>query len=226
MSALGASGRSSTTSSNSADAALGAPSESECTPPVLDLAADGCGTEQSSRALRGVPHYVARVDSSAELLAAADSRAGVEYRPARAKAPTYDPSSPDASETRMALRDLIARVEIGGDGGAFVLVGGGPPEPLPTGLDDPEGRDPTSIQEPAATNQSRSTSAPRALPGARPLGQRPGSRICMVGATLRLADSLGAVSAGFEPTRSPLAVRKADPIGNASCRRATRASGA
>ena len=51
------------------------------------------------------------------------------------------PTLPDVSEIRRALLDVIVRIEIGagGDGDVRLLIGDGPMEPLPPGLEDLEG---------------------------------------------------------------------------------------
>ena len=96
---------------------------------------------------------------------------------------------PDVSEIRLALMELIVRIEIGGDGEMSLLIGDGPMEPLPPGLEDLDGGGPLT-SESTASPVSRSTPASHYPPGARPLGRRPGSRICVVGAP------------GFEPATS------------------------
>jgi site-specific DNA recombinase len=93
----------------------------------------------------------------------------------------------DLSEVREALRGIIVRVEIGGDGGSFVLVGDGPLEPLPGGEDLLRAMGEESSAAQASRSESRGAID---VPGAEPCGHRPESRLCVVGAT------------GFEPATS------------------------
>ena len=103
---------------------------------------------------------------------------------------------PDLDEVRAALKGVIVRIEIGGDGGAFMLVGDGPLEPLPGGGNLSSENFGGS---PARDSRSRPALGAGDVPGAGPCGHRPGSRPSMVGAT------------GFEPARSPPDVVRSGP---------------
>ena len=97
----------------------------------------------------------------------------------------------DLSAVRSALADVIIRIEIGGDGTALMHLCDGPLEPLPPGLGDTAGSAHDGGGDPEAASTSRLTSGSRDVPRAGPFGHRPGSRLCVVGAT------------GFEPGRAP-----------------------
>lgn len=103
---------------------------------------------------------------------------------------------PDFNEVRAALRNAITRVEISGDGGAFMLGGSGPLEPLPGAGD-------LSLENfggsPASDSRSRPAIGARDVPGAGPCGHRPVSRLWMVG------------PAGFDPARSPPELARGGP---------------
>ena len=89
----------------------------------------------------------------------------------------------DLSAVRAALAEVIIRIEISGDGTALMHLCDGPLEPLPPGLGDTAGsaRDGGGASEAASTN--RPTSGSRDVPRAGPFGHRPGSRLCVVGAS-------------------------------------------
>ena len=102
---------------------------------------------------------------------------------------------PDLSEVRESLREIIVRIEVGGEGDPRLVVGEGPLEPLPSGDGVPTLGDMTTLAGRDAGGLLDSRVRP-ALPagdghGAVPLGTRPVSRLFVVGAT------------GFEPARSP-----------------------
>jgi hypothetical protein len=114
-------------------------------------------------------------------------------------------SLPDLAGVRRALMDVIVRIEIGRDGHQFMLVGDGPLEPLPSGLDDHDARLLTSGA--AQANDTRALpSGSRDVPGAEPCGIRPRSRLCMVGAT------------GFEPATSWSRTKRATKLRYAPAR--------
>ena len=96
----------------------------------------------------------------------------------------------DLAHVRVALAGLVARVEIGGDGGVSLLMGDGPLEPLPPELHDGFGPGALGGGRSHTADGGGATSNSRDVPGAGPFGHRPGSRLCVVGAT------------GFEPATS------------------------
>ena len=118
---------------------------------------------------------------------------------------------PDLGEVREALREVIVRIEIGGEGDPRLVIGEGPLEPLPRGDGLPTLSDMTSLAGRDAAGSLDSRVRP-ALPagdghGAVPLGTRPVSRLFVVGAT------------GFEPATSWSRTKRATKLRYAPERR-------